>query len=116
MARLGSSVDPLYTRQDDSGNNGTASSATAGAGTFNVTTSSGSKVAANSSRRGLQVVNGTDTDVSLGLGGAATAGQGIVLKAGGGSWDGRISGVLWTGSVFAIHAGSGTKAVGYIEV
>jgi hypothetical protein len=95
---------------------GSASTAVSGAGTANVTTSTGVVVASNSTRTGFQVVNDSDTTVYLGLGTAALANAGIRLNANGGSWDGRVSNILWKGAVNSIHAGTGTKVVAYVEV
>lgn len=77
-----------------------------------VTSTSAEAVAANASREALSIVNIGTADVYLGLGAAALDNKGIVLLANGGSWDGLISGKLWTGQVRAKTAsGTSTLAV-----
>lgn len=68
-------------------------------------------VGANPKRRGLSIVNTGATTITLGVGiSQPTPGAGIVLS-GGQSWDGRISGMRWRGSVSAIsNAAGGTIA------
>lgn len=71
---------------------------------------------ANPHRRGLNVQNtGTAGSLTLGLGiTAPQAGQGLVLPPGA-SWDGRISGDLWVGSVAVIGSAAGVTYA-YLEV
>lgn len=64
----------------------------------------------NPRRNGLSIVNGGESNVSLGLGAEAVSGDDIVLIPGG-SWDGRISGVLWRGAVNAVSAKASSLAV-----
>lgn len=60
---------------------------------------------ANPRRRGSTWMNNGTSVISLGLGSAApVVGRGITLQPNGGSWDGRISGVVFRGSVFAISS------------
>lgn len=69
-----------------------------------VTGASSQVIAANANRKGLEIINTSETAVSLGLGAAAVAGDDIYLQPGG-SWSGTISGVLWRGAVTAIGEG-----------
>lgn len=92
----------------------TAGSASAPA-TAAVTSTSAEAVATNSSRTGISIVNVGASDVFLGLGAAAEDNKGICLKANGGSWDGLISGRLWTGQVRAKTA-SGTSTLAVQEI
>lgn len=64
--------------------------------------SSAQVVAANTGQSGSSFVNDGTVGIYLGLGQAAVVGQGIYLAPGGGSWDGRISGMTWIGAVYAI--------------
>lgn len=64
---------------------------------------------ANEGREGHTYVNASSNAIYLGLGAAAVIGSGIFLAGGGGSWDGLIGHTTWTGSVFAIAAGAGSK-------
>lgn len=109
MSVPGTASNPLYTEHN------TIGTATTGAGSNAPTGTSAQVVAANTSRRGLSIVNTGTVDVSLGLGATAVAGSGILLAANGGAWDGLISGVLWTGAVNAITT-TGTGALGVVEV
>jgi hypothetical protein len=95
---------------------GYASAAIEGAGTVSVGVASAEEIPANPSRSALEVVNNSDADVSLGLGEAAVVNRGLVLKAGGGSWNGMVGEWLWTGAVHMIHGGAGNKDVGYVEL
>lgn len=69
----------------------------------------------NPHRRGLAVQNtSTSNTLTLGLGiTQPTAGAGIVLPAGA-SWDGRLSGQLWLGSVSVVGSAAGTTFA-YLE-
>lgn len=88
----------------------------AGAGANPPSATSSLTVAANAARKGLNIENTGNADVSLGLGTAAIAGQGIVLKAGGGTWDGLISSVLWTGAVNSVTASGTSSTLAVIEL
>lgn len=72
-------------------------------------------LAPNPHRRGLNVQNtSTSNALTLGLGVTQpTAGAGIVLPAGA-SWDGRVSGQLWIGSVSVVGSGASTT-FSYLE-
>ncbi|MDE2107003.1 MAG: hypothetical protein KGL39_57885 [Patescibacteria group bacterium] len=64
-------------------------------------------LAANAGRVGLKVVNNGATNITLSLGvSPAVAGSGIYIPAGG-SWDGTVSGRLWTGAIYGIGSGAG---------
>lgn len=91
---------------------GTATTAAAPA-TAAVTSTSAQAVAANTSRVGINIENVGSVDASFGLGANAAAdNSGIVIKANGGTWDGLISGRLWTGAVNAkTPSGSTTLAI-----
>jgi len=78
----------------------------------NILTSAGPKVevegastavvAENLAREGLELVNASTASIYLELGGAAVLKQGIFLASGGGSWNGMVGPMVWTGSVNAI--------------
>lgn len=78
----------------------------AGGGT--VGTAAQSILNANANRKGLSVQNiGTAGNLTLGLGTTSPqSGTGIVLLPGN-SWDGRVSGQMWTGSVTIIGSAAG---------
>jgi hypothetical protein len=73
-------------------------------------------LAPNPRRRGLSVQNtGAAGNLSLGLGTTAPqAGTGITL-APGASWDGRVSGSLWTGSLSVVGSQAGVT-YSWVEV
>lgn len=72
--------------------------------------------AENKARNGLEIVNESTGKIFLKLGAAAVAEEGLYL-APGGSWDGRIGPILWTGSVFGISAsGAGENNITVTEV
>ena len=71
-------------------------------------------LAANEQRNGSQFVNEGANSIWLELGGAAVELNGILLKEGG-SWNGMIGPMVWTGSVFGI-APAGETNLGVIEV
>lgn len=58
---------------------------------------------ANPARKGLSIVNDSSASIYVSLGNAAVLHRDIYL-APAGSWDGRISGRVWLGSVNAIAA------------
>lgn len=86
--------------------------------TANVNTVSAVVVPANPSRLELTIVNGSDTDITLtfatvaGVNPTAVFGNGIVLKAGGGSY----TTTSYSGPIAAIHAGTGAKVLSVNEV
>lgn len=87
-----------------------------GAGEAEAKTTSSQILAANPYRTGLAVENRGPTNVVyLGLGTAAVLGQGVGPIVVNGSWDGRVSGTVWKGAVFAI-AETGAVKVSYQEV
>ena len=59
-------------------------------------------IAENLQRQGLEVVNGSSQPVYLYPGKAAVEGEGMYLAANGGSWNGIIGGMVWTGAVNGI--------------
>jgi hypothetical protein len=79
-------------------------------GTVAVGNVSGLVIAANTTRKGLNIQNTGASTVSLGLGHPAVLGRDLVL-APEASWDGRVSGALWRGAVNAIATAAGTLAV-----
>lgn len=80
-----------------------------------VATTSTLLLAANARRKLATIVNASDTDVWIRFGQAAVIGRGIFLSAGGFSME-IGEGNLWVGSLFAIHAGVGTKQVSVMEL
>ena len=104
-----SGTDALYTQP------ATASASTTSSG-VNVTTSSAQVLASNASARGRTFINDSDTTIYLKAGTTAELNKGIRLNANGGSWDGLIGGVLYTGRVDGIHGGSGNKVLLITEV
>lgn len=76
-----------------------------------ITSTSSIILPSNSRRLGLSIVNSGAAAVYLGLGNVAISGQGIYLAANGGSWDGRISDLVWMGNVSAICATTSTLTV-----
>lgn len=78
----------------------------------NVTTSSASALAANTERDYLLLVNDSDQVIYIKFGGAAVLNQGIRLAASGGAFEASHKfGNLSRAAVFAIHGGSGNKAL-----
>ena len=67
-------------------------------------------IAGNDSRRYIIFINDSDTVMYLSFGGAANLYTGVRLNANGGSYEmgGQFSN-NYTGTVFAIHGGAGTK-------
>jgi hypothetical protein len=84
-------------------------------GGASVTTASTALLASNATRKGSLFVNTGTAGVTLKLGATATAKTGVWLAPGGGSWDGLVGTVLWTGAVDAI-SDSGTNVVTVVEV
>ena len=77
-----------------------------------VATTSTSVLASNANRLYLLLVNDSDTDIYINLGGAAVASQGIRINANGGSYEMNAgSGNVYTGAIHAIHASTGTKTL-----
>ncbi len=64
---------------------------------------------ANAQRLGSSWENDSANLIYLGLGQAAVIGKGIRLAAAGGSWDGRLGGATWRGTVNAIAAAAGSN-------
>jgi len=81
---------------------------------FNAVTSPGSLLLpANEARLGLIVVNTGANAVILYLADQPRKGAVAVwLAAGGGSWDGRLGNVLWSGNVYAVAQTGATTLVG----
>src|SRR5580693_8702503 len=63
----------------------------------------------NANRNGLEIVNQGANSIWLELGAAATEEAGIFLAASGGSWNGMVGPMLWTGPVNAIAATAETN-------
>ena len=77
-----------------------------------VTTASGAALAANPSRNYALFVNDSDTVMYLMIGATAVANQGIRLNADGGSYEMADEfGNLSYDAIYAIHGGSGSKAL-----
>jgi len=85
-----------------------------GGGTIGVTAAG--ILNANANRKGLSVQNlGTTGNLSLGLGTTSPqAGTGITLQPGQ-SWDGRVSGQMWRGSVSIVGSAAGV-VYSFLEV
>jgi len=67
-------------------------------------------IAANSSRKYIIFINDSDTVIYLSFGGGANLYTGVRLNANGGNYElGNGFGNNYTGTVFAIHGGTGTK-------
>lgn len=79
------------------------------------TTSSTTALAANANRKGGYLVNDSDTDIHVSWGGTATTSRQKV-RANGGSINFIISGMVYTGAVNTIHAGSGSKTLYCVEI
>lgn len=77
---------------------------------FAVTGVSQIAVANNFNRSYLLVQNDSDTVIYLALNAPAVAGRGIRLNANGGSYEVNYTN-LFTGPVYAIHGGAGSKNV-----
>lgn len=86
--------------------------------TGGVTTSSTTILAASASRKGGYIVNESDTDIWISLGGTATAAvPSTKVRANGGTLSLVIDGKnTYTGAITAIHAGTGTKNVTIVTV
>ncbi len=86
-------------------------------GGTNVTTTSGTIVAANTSRRGLVIVNDSDTAMWVAIGQTAVVNQGIRLNAKGGTLVLSRHGTLFSTELVAgIHAATGNKVAAYQEL
>lgn len=86
------------------------------AGGVAVGASSVTVIGPNPFRRGLSIVNLGPAIVFLTLGDqAAVVNTALALSASLGSWDGRLSGCLWMGSVQAISSAGG-NTIGVVEV
>lgn len=99
-------IRQLVRVQESSAKRYLMSGSLAGGGTINVTAAA--LLNANSNRNGLSVQNlGTVGNLTLGLGTTSPqSGTGIVLQPGQ-SWDGRVSGQMWRGSVSIIGSQAG---------
>jgi hypothetical protein len=82
--------------------------------TGSVTTSSSQVLAANANRKGGYIQNISDTDIYLSWGGTATTSKTLLTP--GSSLPLLITGLVYTGLVRAIHAGSGTKTLAIVEL
>jgi hypothetical protein len=85
-------------------------------GNVEVEESSTEVVKQNLGRYGLELINESSHAMNLGLGKAAEAKKGIFLAASGGSWNGQVGTMQWTGSVFAIAQGAAKQILTVIEV
>jgi len=85
------------------------------AGKVKVKETSTEVLKANENRSGSQYVNASAFPVYLQLGKAAVAEEGIFLVKEGGSWNGMIGPLVWTGKVFGIAVG-GEAPLTVIEV
>lgn len=74
-----------------------------------VKTTSTEVVKENLGRNGLEVINEGANSIYLNLGKAAVSEEGIFLAASGGSWNGMIGPIVWTGSVFGLAASAETN-------
>lgn len=75
-----------------------------------VTTASQTALAANANRKYASFQNDSDTAIYLKIGAAAVANEGIRINPNGGSYEMSAAiGNLATGTVYAIHGGTGTK-------
>lgn len=80
-----------------------------------VTTTSAVVLASNPLRKHVTIINSSDTNIWLGFGQAAVVGQGIFLEANGGAYE--IDGHnLYTGAIYGIHAGVGSKSCVGLEL
>lgn len=79
-----------------------------------VETTSSVQLYSDSDRLYALIVNDSDTIVYLNLGAAAVVGEGIRLNANGGAFEINWTN-LYTGAVYGIHGGTGTKYVTVIE-
>jgi hypothetical protein len=74
-----------------------------------IKTTSTEVVKENLARNGLEITNQGANSIYLSLGKAAVAEEGIFLAASGGSWNGMIGPIVWTGSVFGLAASTETN-------
>jgi hypothetical protein len=79
--------------------------------TFVVESASKEVLKANENRNGCQFVNISSNAIYLGLGKTAKAEEGILIAKEGGSWNGMIGPMVWTGSVTAIASSNSTLTV-----
>lgn len=126
LAEIARSLIRLVELQQAPRRNYLAAGTLAGSGTVGTTPASctntvlglppGTILAANPEARGRNIQNtGTAGSLTIGLGTSnPIAGQGLVLPPGA-SWDGRISGSLWNGSVSVIGSQAGVTYC-YLEV
>jgi len=79
---------------------------------LDVTTTSQTAVAASDGRKWLLLINDSDTDIYINMGGTAVANTGIRLNANGGSLElNPVLGSRYQGAITAIHSGTGDKVL-----
>ena len=83
--------------------------------TVNVTTASAEIVAAKAGRHYLAITNLTSESIFLAVGNAAVANSGLPILSAGASFEMIKGQNLSVEAVYAIHAGSGNKAVAIQE-
>lgn len=81
---------------------------------FTVPNTSKEVLKANANRVGTEWVNQSVNSIWLELGGAAKENEGIFLAASGGTWNGMVGPMVWTGAVFAI-APAGNSILTVVE-
>lgn len=112
----GTAARALKVGTDGSLGSSTASAVvTQSAGGVSVTTATTVVLASVTTRKGCQIVNTGTAGVTLTLGATAVVKSGIWLGPNGGSWDGTLSNVVWTGTVNAI-SDSGTNIITVVAV
>lgn len=82
---------------------------------YSVTTSSSMAVAANASRKGGYIQNISDTDMYISWGSTATTTTKTKLFSGA-SMPLQITNLVYTGAIYAIHGGTGTKTLVIVQV
>lgn len=78
-------------------------------GKVKVKTTNTEVLKANENRSGAEYVNEGSFSIYLNLGKAAESEVGIFLASPGGTWNGMVGGMTWTGSVFGIAPGGETS-------
>lgn len=116
QAKSGSLPVTLASDEDTLSVDASSAVSSATESTHGVTTSSTEVIASNSSRKGGFLQNNSDEDVFISFGNTATSSHTKLYKNGG-TLSLVLDGVnVFTGAVNAIHAGSGTKTILYVEV